>query len=204
MRHTPFDPKARAKEQRAQRKKVAAEAKMLEEAFLRARNMEILMGIEEDDRVFWPGCSVTLRVGAIRHMRTIDSLVGNPGFQGDLVASASSFIFDIPNYADVAMKFDRRAHVEFIAGSSNHVLGIRMRPAGSWIFVVTLTAPDLARLGSFAAAVDPGDGPWFSPDATALVQSGTLAPLRIDGHETPDFVGLVDSLQFGTAEPGDG
>lgn len=202
MKRKPSDPKSPGRRSGSARKKAAAEAKVLEEAKLRARNMEILMGVEEGDLPFWPGSSVQLRIGAIRPMRTTDSVVGKPGLQGDLIASASSYVFDIPNYADVTLSLDPRAHVEFVVGSSSRVLGVRREPSGPWTFTVTLTGADMVRLRSFATAVDPGAAAWSAPEATVTIRCEKLTPLRIEGHETPNFVGLVSSLQLGSASDG--
>lgn len=201
MKRSMFDPKARAAEAHAARRKEANEAKLQQEAEVRARNMALLMGIEEDDRPFWPGSSVSLRIGAIRPMRISDSLVGKSGLQGDLVASASSYVLDIPNYADVGLHLDDRAHVEFIAGTSSRMLGVRLEPSGEWTFIVVLAADDMNRLRSFATEIDPGEAPWSLPEATVLVRSEALRPIPNNGHETVNFAGLVSDIKFGTPAP---
>lgn len=204
MKRSMFDPKARAAEAHAARRKEANEAKLQQEAEVRARNMALLMGIEEDDRPFWPGSSVSLRIGAIRPMRISDSVVGKSGLHGDLVASGSSYVLDIPNYADVGLHLDARAHVEFIAGTSSRILGVRIEPSGEWTFIVVLAADDMNRLRSFVTEIDPVAATWSSPEATVLVRSEALKPLRDSGHETVDFVGLVTAFELGTPAPVEG
>lgn len=203
MKSAPRPTTARAKQLRDGRKKEEAEARALEEAKLRARNLEILMGIDEGDRPLWPECSMDLRVGAIRPIRTIDSILERLGLQGSLVASMSSYVLDIPNHGQFGTHLDPQAHVEFIAGSTNGVFGLRDQATGKWMFIVTLTAEDMSRLRSFAAAVDIDGTIWSSPEATVRFRSGRLRQLPVDGYDPVSFYAAIDSLEIGSVAADD-
>lgn len=192
------------RESKAERRRKAAEAarrkKQMEAEQRAALRPSLLFPEEERDWPCLPGSWIRLVVGAIRPLKSENSVINASGLVGNLVADRSDYVVDYPTDVPAGVWLQPDAAIEFVSAARNQLIGHRFMDSDGtvrWNFVAQLTSEVFGIVQEFAKDVETCDVHWTSPHATVVIAAEHLEPLPPVDSRDISFFGPIVSLKVG-------
>ncbi|MFO0911319.1 MAG: hypothetical protein U0795_00045 [Pirellulales bacterium] len=185
------------------RRKTAETKKRLREMEAEEREAQrpsLLFREEQENRPCLGSSWIRLAVGAIRPLKSEDSLANASGLVCNLVAGRSDYVVDYPTDVPTGVWLEPETRVEFVSSGRNQLVGHRLVNSDGnvrWNFVAQLTSEVFDIIQEFARDVDTCDIPWTSPHATLMIYAEHLEPLPPLNPRDISFFGPIASLKVG-------